>query len=988
MLGVLLVASSLWCVSALDIKECDGDLGMETGEIPDNAVTASSSYVPNVGPQNGRLKLERAGGGWCPKQQVEQGVREYLQVELGDVHLVTGVQTQGRYDHGRGQEYTEEYTVEYWRPGLPDWKQYTRWDGKQILRGNTDTATVVSHRLMPPVFASQVRILPYSVHRRTICLRLELQGCLTHDGVVSYTIPQDPTWGPGHDLADLSYDGDAKQGLLFGGLGRLVDGAYGGDNFKLDIGYGKGNGWVGWRRNFSPKGYIELVFEFDTVRNFSAVNLFTNNYFSKGAQVFAKARIQFSNTGEAYNGRVVSYHYMPDEVLENARNVTIQLHNSVGKFVRIRLFFASDWLLLSEVTFDSDVLSSNYTAELMVEEEQDEEIIMHSVDPTWDTFETIAAPRDNQGYAEIIIGVLMAVMLLLLGVFIIILFLSRRQKLQGSPTTILKNPFSVTINMKDLLMNLTPMNNVGLMPVSGQPTPCSQDPVSDRSFHQNPPDNSNEDKQVTLEDPPSDADSKTLPKESSIKDSSGSERSSYTSSHFRNAQSNGSLLTWRVHPVTSDSPIQSHHYNVLSAEDGASVQLERDKDSASTRENSGSERGSMSSLQIRSLQQSPLTPTRLHTIATDSKRKRYHTETEDSDSDVHGYSTLHMRSLQSNPLHSSSQRIHSDPPTRKRCHTAPREQLRVAPPAVLWNIAPSMGQPYKSREGELTPIPRYCLHVVNKIGSCHLGEAQVCDVEGDVLQGVEGERVCVRSMRGNCVRELRLLCGLNDPNIVRTLGVCTAEQPPWAVFEFPADLGDLVQLLNSQHSLTTSSLMSMASQVASGMKYLESKNLVHKDLAARNCLVGRNLDVKIADIAMCNSKYKDDYSEIGGRPSAPIRWLPWESILLDRYTCASSVWAFGVTVWEILSLARQKPFPHMTNDQVIQNAENLYYGGELQVLLSKPSLCSPDVYELVCACWRRDQSQRPTFKEICLFLKQKTFTTADEIPQYASCRVR
>lgn len=55
-------------------------------------------------------------------------------------------------------------------------------------------------------------------------------------------------------------------------------------------------------------------------------------------------------------------------------------------------------------------------------------------------------------------------------------------------------------------------------------------------------------------------------------------------------------------------------------------------------------------------------------------------------------------------------------------------------------------------------------------------------------------------MRGNCVRELRLLCSLNDPNIVRTLGVCTAEQPPWAVFEFPAHLGDLVQLLNSEHT--------------------------------------------------------------------------------------------------------------------------------------------------------------------------------------------
>lgn len=80
--------------------------------------------------------MEKAGGGWCPKQQVESGIREYLQVDLRDVHVVTGVQTQGRYDRGRGQEYAEEYTVEYWRPGLPEWKEYKRWDGKQVRKSN------------------------------------------------------------------------------------------------------------------------------------------------------------------------------------------------------------------------------------------------------------------------------------------------------------------------------------------------------------------------------------------------------------------------------------------------------------------------------------------------------------------------------------------------------------------------------------------------------------------------------------------------------------------------------------------------------------------------------------------------------------------------------------------------------------------------------------------------------------------------------------
>lgn len=46
-----------------------------------------------------------------------------------------------------------------------------------------------------------------------------------------------------------------------------------------------GNGWVGWRNESFPKKYVELVFEFSEVRNFTAVHIFTNNFFSKNVQV-------------------------------------------------------------------------------------------------------------------------------------------------------------------------------------------------------------------------------------------------------------------------------------------------------------------------------------------------------------------------------------------------------------------------------------------------------------------------------------------------------------------------------------------------------------------------------------------------------------------------------------------------------------------------------------------------------------------------------
>lgn len=46
-----------------------------------------------------------------------------------------------------------------------------------------------------------------------------------------------------------------------------------------------GNGWVGWRRESFPHNFVELVFEFENLRNFSTLHVYTNNFFSKGVQV-------------------------------------------------------------------------------------------------------------------------------------------------------------------------------------------------------------------------------------------------------------------------------------------------------------------------------------------------------------------------------------------------------------------------------------------------------------------------------------------------------------------------------------------------------------------------------------------------------------------------------------------------------------------------------------------------------------------------------
>lgn len=92
---------------------------------------------------------------------------------------------------------------------------------------------------------------------------------------------------------------------------------------------------------------------------------------------------------------------------------------------------------------------------------------------------------------------------------------------------------------------------------------------------------------------------------------------------------------------------------------------------------------------------------------------------------------------------------------------------------------------------------------------------------------------------------MRILAALEDPNITRVLGICSDEEPICVVMEY-LDHGDLCQFLKTHvasditttlpygvKSLSFNCLLYMGTQIASGMKYLESLNFVHRDIATR-----------------------------------------------------------------------------------------------------------------------------------------------------------
>ncbi len=178
---------------------------------------------------------------------------------------------------------------------------------------------------------------------------------LFSDGVISYSMRQGDRRGSEVDLYDFTYDGVVNDNILASGLGQLTDGEEGHTNFRLDTHNTgqKGYEWVGWKNESTNTQPIELIFEFDKLRNFTSIRIHCNNMFSKDVRVFRMAKIYFSIGGKYFVSQHEEYHYMRDALMEFARHVIIPVNHRVGRFVKIQLYFDARWVMISEVRFDS-----------------------------------------------------------------------------------------------------------------------------------------------------------------------------------------------------------------------------------------------------------------------------------------------------------------------------------------------------------------------------------------------------------------------------------------------------------------------------------------------------------------------------------------------------------------------------------------------------------------------------------------------------------
>ncbi|XP_041081721.1 epithelial discoidin domain-containing receptor 1-like isoform X2 [Polyodon spathula] len=907
---------------------CRYALGMEDGTIRDEDIVATSSWSDSTAAKHGRLSLGNGDGAWCPSGPVYPNNAEFLQVDLRRLHFITLVATQGRHANGHGNEFARAYRLVYSRNRRTWITWRDRWNN-DVVSGNVNTYDIVLKDLGPPIIARYVRFYPTADRVMSVCLRVELYGCEWTDGLKAYTSPishvMNLPGGPVY-LNDSTYDGNIDAGLQYGGLGQLSDGVLGLDDFTeaRELRVWPGYDYVGWNREAAGVGFVEMEFEFQGRRTFQSMQVHCNNRYQQAVKIFRGVSCLFKpDLLRQWNPEPVSLEVEADVRDPSARTVPVPLHGRSGQMVRCKFYFSDSWLLISEISFITDIGGENLSEEEPSNPAPAAPSVMPSTSPKVEIPSPVAntptsrttlggqgrmpgmgdmtlnstmeeedwamltpkaglpVAKDDNSHTSILVGCLVAIILLLLVVIVIILWRQYWKKILGKAQR--------RISDDDLRVHLSVPNDTVVINNTQNPLSAAR----------------------------------------------------YASRYER---------------------IQS-----CEGEQGPSF---------------GGEYQEPSTL-LRLRPESVLT----------------------TDSSVYGAGYMEPELLKAPPPYGFPSRAPPPcmaPSSYSVPHYAEADIINLqgvtgnntyAVPAVTVDAL-------ASKDIGAGEFPREHLVFKEKLGEGQFGEVHLCEIDSPqdlvslefpfnirkgrpLLVAVKILRSdATKNARNDFLKEVKILSRLKDPNIIRLLGVCVRDDPLCMITEY-MESGDLNQFLSqrqlqdkassasSMPTISYMALISMTSQIASGMKYLASLNFVHRDLATRNCLVGEGDTIKIADFGMSRSLYTSDYYRIQGRAVLPIRWMAWECILMGKFTTASDVWAFGVTLWEMLLLCKEQPYNWLTDEQVIENAGEFFRDQGKQIYLPRPEICPQGLFDLMLRCWSRDFKDRPSFVQIQRFLLEE-----------------
>lgn len=209
------------------------------------------------------------------------------------------------------------------------------------------------------------------------------------------------------------------------------------------------------------------------------------------------------------------------------------------------------------------------------------------------------------------------------------------------------------------------------------------------------------------------------------------------------------------------------------------------------------------------------------------------------------------------------------------------------------------------------------------------------------------------------MKEARVMQLYDHPNIVKFHGFILDDLPYLLVLEF-CNGGSVEDRLREKGSrISPHTRVHYTFMAACGMEYLHKKGCIHRDIAARNCLIHKGV-VKMADFGMCRATtvYKMDMSK-----PCNVRWLAPEVWDNGETRFNTDVYAFGIMMWEFFEIPYATPYCEMKAGQVKRKTRTGYR-------LSPPAAMPKLVGEIMKECCLSVPDKRPSAEKLKEMLEE------------------